>query len=459
MLGNWRPVRIQIEGPITARKVHQIKTMLGEEMSKRKINWIGLTIDSAGGRLEDCKELADTLASLNASEVQTVAYVPVDASGGAALVALSCDQLVMQPEAHVGGKGTIPIDRATLADARETIRESLSKKLPHSWSLLTALIDPSIDLFAYQNTKTGEVRYFSADEAKSQPDADDWRRGARVKPAGESLRMSANQAKELGVVTHVVDNFDDLKQAYGIEGDIRVAQPNWALELIEALSSPGLAILLLVIGFVGVYIELHSPGVGIGGFVAAIAFLLFFWSHFLNGTAEWLEVLLFLGGIFCILIEVLVLPGLAIFGLGGGAMVLASLILATQTFILPRTESQLIELRHSLSIVATASLLVIAASIALRRYLPRAPVFNRLLLNPTPEEELVDLDYRESLVDFSHLVGQQGTAATNLMPAGKAEFDGQLIDVIADGLPIDRGAKIVVVKTRGNRVLVHESEA
>ena len=162
----------------------------------------------------------------------------------------------------------------------------------------------------------------------------------------------------------------------------------------------------------------------------------------------------FLGGIFCILIEVLVLPGLAIFGLGGGAMVLASLVLATQTFILPRTESQMIELRHSLSIVATATLVVIGASIALRRYLPNAPIFRKLLLNPTPEDELVDLDFRESLVDFSHLVGQQGTATTNLMPSGKAEFDGRLVDVISDGLAIDRGQTVIVTKARGNRVMV-----
>ena len=217
--------------------------------------------------------------------------------------------------------------------------------------------------------------------------------------------------------------------------------------------------LLLVIGFVGIYVELHSPGMGVGAFVAAVAFMLFFWSNFLNGTAEWLEVLLFLGGIFFLLLEVLVLPGFGIFGLGGGAMILASLVLATQTFVLPRTESQMVELRHSLTIVAAATLLVIASSIALRRYLPNAPVFRKLLLNPPPEEELVDLDYRESLADFSHLVGEQGVATTNLMPAGKAEFNGQLVDVISEGLPIDRGSAIVVVKARGNRVLVRAVDA
>jgi membrane-bound ClpP family serine protease len=182
--------------------------------------------------------------------------------------------------------------------------------------------------------------------------------------------------------------------------------------------------------------------------------MLFFWSNFLNGTAEWLEVLLFLGGVFFLLLELFVLPGFGVFGLGGGAMILASLVLASQTFVLPRTESQMNELRHSLTIVAAATVCVVGAALLLRRYLPNAPMFRTLLLNPPPEEELVDLDTREALADFTHLVGQQGTATTNLMPAGKADFDGQLIDVIAEGMPIDRGQPVVVVKARGNRVVV-----
>jgi membrane-bound serine protease (ClpP class) len=456
-MGDVRPVMLRIEGPITPRTVRQFETLIGTELRSRKVNWIGISIDSAGGELVDCLRMAETLAALDTNDVQTVAYVPVEASGGAALVALACDQLVLQPEAHIGGKGTVQIDRKTIDAAREPF-DSLSTKVTHSRSLLASLIDSDIELFTFNNTKTGEVRYFSDEEAKAQPDAENWRRGARVKAAGEPLRLAANRAQELGVASRVVDNIDELKQLFGIEGDIHVAEPNWALELVEALSSPALAVLLLVIGFVGIYVELHSPGMGVGAFVAAVAFMLFFWSNFLNGTAEWLEVLLFLGGIFCLLLEVLVLPGFGIFGLGGGTMILISLVLATQTFVLPRTESQMIELRHSLTVVTAATLLVIASSIALRRYLPNAPVFRKLLLNPPPEEELADLDYRESLADFSHLVGEQGVATTNLMPAGKAEFNGELVDVISDGLLIDRGSAVVVVKTRGNRVLVRAVE-
>jgi membrane-bound serine protease (ClpP class) len=454
LTGNWRPVMLELRGPITLRKVNQLKTLLATEINQRKVNWIGLTIDSTGGELEDCLRLAELVAGIDGNEVQTVAYVPVDASGGAALVAMACDQLVMQPEAHVGGKGTLEVDRPTLDAATVAIRDSLAQRSEHSWSLLAAMIDPDVELFTYHNTKTGEVRCFSEDEANEHPNADDWQKGQRIKPGGELLRLTSDRAKQLDVATQVVDGFDEFKQLYGFESDPPVAEPNWALELVEALASPALAIFLLVIGFVGIYVELHAPGIGAGAFVSTVAFILFFWSQFLHGTAGWLEVLLFLGGIFFLLLEVMVLPGFGIFGLGGGAMILAALVLASQTFVLPHDESQLVELRHSLTIVAAAGACVVAASLALRRYLPSMPMFRTLLLSPTPENELEDLDYRETLADYTHLIGQQGTAATNLMPSGKADFDGELVDVIAEGLPIDRGQPVVVVKARGSRVLV-----
>ncbi len=458
LVGDWRPVMLELEGPITPRKVRQLQTLIGNETTDHRVNWIGLRIDSSGGDLENCLQLADTLAELDSNEVRTVAYVPVEASGGAALVALACDQLVMQPDAHVGGKGSVELDRSTLDAGTIAIRDSLADHADQSWSLLAALVDPGLEVFSYQNTQTGDVRYFSKEQAKQMDDAKDWRQGAKITTDGEPLRLSSRKAEELGVAWHVVASLDELKQLYGFEHDPRTAKPNWALELVEALSSPALTVFLIAIGFVGIYIEFHSPGVGIGGFISAVAFMLFFWSKFLHGTAGWLEVLLFTGGMFCLLLELLVLPGFGVFGLGGGAMILASLVLASQTFILPQTESQLAELRTSLMTVAAATACIVVAALGLRRYLPESPLFRTLMLNPPADEELEDLDYRESIADFSHLVGQQGTAATNLMPAGKAEFDGQLVDVISDGLAIDRGQTVIVTKARGNRVLVRVVE-
>jgi membrane-bound serine protease (ClpP class) len=458
LVGGRRSVILNVDGPVTPRVARQLDTLITSETRDRGANWVGVRIDSTGGELVDCLRVADRLAGFDA-DVQTVAYVPVNASGGAALVALACDQVVMHPEAHLGGKGTIDLDRKMLDAGIESIRASLAKSSGRGWSILAATIDPDIELYTYQNTQTGDVRHFSPEEASEQPNSDDWRKGARIKPAGELLELDSKRALELGVASHVVDSFDELKQLYGFERDPRVAQPNWAQELVDALASPGLAFVLLVIGFVGIYVELHTPGLGAGAFVAALAFLLFFWSNFLNGTAGWLEVLLFLGGLLFLLIEMLVLPGFGIFGLGGGLMMLASLVLASQTFVLPQSDSELKELRHSLTLVAAATLCVVVAAVTLRRYLPQAPVFRTLLLNPPAEEDLIDLDHREALADFSYLIGQQGVATTNLMPAGKADFDGRLVDVIAEGLPIERGQAVVVTKARGNRVMVHAADA
>jgi len=133
-------------------------------------------------------------------------------------------------------------------------------------------------------------------------DPKDWRRGAKITTGDhQPLRLAAKQAADLGVAAQVVDNFDDFKQLYGFESDPRVAEPNWALELIEALSSPALTVVLLVLGFVGIYVELHAPGTGIGGFVSAVAFLLFFWSSFCMARPAGWKVLLFVGGICCVL--------------------------------------------------------------------------------------------------------------------------------------------------------------
>lgn len=462
LVADWRPIMIDIRGPLTRSVVKRVETMIGSELDRSQVNWIGLRIDSPGGRWSDCLRLADTLASLDRDKVRTVAYVPVEASGGAALVALSCEQLIMQPGAHVGGMPAAPADPngppevdAEFESAKVSIRESLAAKTDHSWSLLIAMVDPTTEVFRYTHGQTGEAKFFSPEEVKEQPDAKDWRQREAITKAGAPLKLSAEDAKRLGVASQVVDNFDEFRQLYGFgEGEPREVRPNWALELVEALASPGLAVALLVIGIIGIYIELHTPGLGVGGFVAAVAFLLFFWSKFLHGTVEWLEILLFLGGMFFLLLEVLVLPGFGVFGLGGAAMILAAIVLAGTTSWLPRTENELAELRSSLTVVVGGLLAALAAAMALRRYLPHAPILRDIMLSPPAAEELIEREHREALADFTDLIGHHGTAATHLMPAGKATIDGRLLDVIADGDIIDRGTPVEVVSARGTRVMV-----
>ncbi|QEG37560.1 NfeD family protein [Bythopirellula goksoeyrii] len=460
---DWRPVVIDVTGELTAQTASRVETLLGVSIEQQNANWICMRIDSSGGDIEAGLRIASALARLDANSVRTVAYVPAEATGAAALVALACDQLAMAPTARlssVTAKAKKPGDAAARENAAavQSIRQSLSQRTDHPWSLLSAMIDPTIELAEYQNKETGDTRFLSPAELQEMDDAAAWQHRDDIELEKGRLSFDGQQALERGVAWRTVDTFDELKQPFGLQGEISNPQPNLALEFIEALATPELAMILLMVGFAGIYIELRTPGVGIGAFIGAVALLLFFWSKYLNGTAGWLEVLLFAGGFCFVMLEFFVIPGFGVFGLGGGAMMLASLVLASLTFVRPHSEPEVEELSRSVGTVALAGLGMMAIVLVTRRYLPQAPLFRQIVLEPPHDEELDELGMRESLADYANLIGMQGTAATDLRPSGKARINHELIDVIAEGEPLDNGTPIVVVEARGSRVVVQAAE-
>jgi membrane-bound serine protease (ClpP class) len=245
----------------------------------------------------------------------------------------------------------------------------------------------------------------------------------------------------------VVGDFAALRKAYGVEGQVGFAEPGWADRLLTALASPELAWLLLLIGGAGLYIELKTPGVGLGGFVAMVAFIVYFWSQHLQGTSGWLEVMLFLAGIFCLAVEIFVIPGFGVLGLGGGLLVIASIVLASQSFVLPANEYQIRQMQWSLLGILGAGVGVALLGVALRRVLPATPVLRDVFLAPPAAGPLDD-----AMLD--DMIGAEGTTTTRLAPAGKARIGGAVRDVTTEGELIEPGLPVRVVAVRGRRVVV-----
>ncbi|HEX7447039.1 MAG TPA: NfeD family protein [Pirellulales bacterium] len=453
LLGSLEPVRIDIKGPISTSTTDQVQTLVEKQIRDHDANLICLWIDSPGGSPSDSINLANYLKSLDSNQRRTVAYIANEALGDAAFLALACDQIVMRPRAVLGGAGDDPMpedERGTLAEAIAAV----AQEKHHPAGLAAAMVDPSTVVYRYQRQTDGLVDYFTEAEAARLNDAAQWQRGAAVTKPDERFQAQGDEALELGLADAVVDDFEGLKTLYGLQDDLRLAEPNWADFLIDALNSPGVSIFLLLLGFAALYAELQSPGIGLGGLIAALCFLLYFWSAYLGGTAGWLEVLLFLAGITCLALEVFVLPGFGLFGLAGGLMIIGSLILASQTFVLPRNEYQLLQLRNSLLVITGAGIGTVVAAMLMRRYLPHAPVFNRMVLAPPTVEELSRITEREALAQLDHLLGARGTSFTPLVPGGKARFGDQLVDVLTDGEFVDRGCPVEVVEVRGHRVVV-----
>jgi membrane-bound ClpP family serine protease len=136
-------------------------------------------------------------------------------------------------------------------------------------------------------------------------------------------------------------------------------------------------------------------------------------------------------------------------------MIIASVILASQTFVIPRNAYQLEQLPTGLLMVTAAGAGVIISLVIFRKYMHKAPLLNRMLLAPP---ETGTLSQREAIVSFDHLLHKRGVTLTPLTPAGKARFGDDYIDVVSDGDFLPRDANVYVIEIAGNRVVVRAVE-
>jgi len=444
----WVPMRVDVHGRITDRLVDESIRAIQRGIQKRHVNLIFISIDSPGGAAEPASRLLNALTRFDPAKVRTVSFVVGRALSVAAPIALLCDETYVAPAAKLGGPGDAFLDAAVVRDLTESLRAAAVAK-GRDWSLPAAMVDPKLEVYRYRREGTGEIRYFCAAQLTAQKDPDLWQRDAAVQTANG---ITAAEAKRLRLARDVADNLQAVAMRYHIDTPLETERPNTLISSIERLAmQPWFARTLLFIAFFALISEASAPGLGVAGFISGVCFLLFFWSQFLSGTAGWLEVLLFGGGLVCLGLEVFVIPGFGIFGVGGIIMVLTSIVLASQTFIIPRNAYQIDQLPNSLASMLTACGGVIAALWILRRILPDAPMLRRLMLNPPDTEEIEAV---EKLVDWSHLEGKPGVTVTQLTPSGKAQFGDEIIDVISDATLVPRGTRVIATEVHGNHVLV-----
>lgn len=60
--------------------------------------------------------------------------------------------------------------------------------------------------------------------------------------------------------------------------------------------------------------------------------------------------------------------------------------------------------------------------------------------------------------DMDYLIGKTGVAATDLRPGGKGSFDGIYFDVLSDGMYVNKGKRIKIIKIKDNKIIVTEEQ-
>ena len=446
-------VLLRINGAIRSDRVQRWLSNLAATTERGETNTWLVEIDSPGGYLSGSASLAATLADPGTTIRTVGGYVSQEARGDAALIALACRPLAMHPDATIGGSGADAMTPDEVAAQGELI-DFVAGLTGRSATLIRGLLDPKLTVYRYINRRTGRIRYAVPSEMaavvddESAPGRSDWKREERIEL---SEGLSVNRAIELGLADESVESLKSVSSSIGLTSVPPRLSDRGLVRWVERLGShTGMAFGLLMLGFIMLSTEASAPGLGVPGFIAVMCFALFFWIKFLAGTAEWAELLAFGLGLTFLAIEIFVLPGFGIFGLGGLVLTVLGVVLMSQTFVIPRNSYQANQLAEGVWMAIGGMGGLVIGFLLVRAFLPQAAAASGLAM----ETPTADLDRLERIADYDHLSGRTGVASTRLRPSGKAQFGDQIVAVVSDGTAIDPGQSVRVIRVQGNRIVV-----
>lgn len=327
------------------------------------------------------------------------------------------------------------------------------------------MVDMDLVVYRVLNKNTGVETFLSDHDIESSDAPGDWEKLQPVQESREKhfLTVTGRRAVELKLAEGIAATRDEIKQRYELEGELLVLKPTGVDTTVTILNVPFVTGLLLLVGLIALYVEFSAPGLGAGGIIAAMCFTLFFWSKLLGGTAVWLEVMLFLLGVVFLLIEIFVTPGFGFAGITGILLLLVSLVMAGQDFVIPTTSRELRESLQGMVVIVGAGFAFVIGAIGVSHYFGTIPVVGWLKLElPSSSSDKTDADGKPTAAaqqnQFPVGVGDWGVAESPLRPAGKAIFGDAYLDVVADGSFVDKGKQVRVIQISGNRIVVREIE-
>lgn len=460
--------KVTLTGPVTMGMYESLKRGIRQAIAgrdRKHANFILLQLECGGGDLDAAYSIAKLLRTQmqdsGEAPIKTVAYVPRRAPDTAAIIALGCNEIVLGKGAEFGdfsnfaGPPGTPPNQLRIEALRKLALEQNYPPL-----LVQGFLDRDLTLhYAKSIRGVGEWKLLDDDELKRDRDGKEprWEVRTLVKPPNQLLVLNAETAKDIGLVRHVVDGVPQLYEAVDIkESQVSPIGNDWLDDLAYFLRRPEMTVLLVLVGFICLFIELKIPGISFPGVIAALCFVLLFWANTqFVGEIPWLAILLFLLALVLIALEIFVLPGFGVVGVSGAVLLILSLALVAMDQQ-PRTSQEWAQFGGWIATFAGSLVAAIVAAFTFIWYLPNIPYLNRLILKPALAGADGVGEEEATQPPLARLLGDIGVAATPLRPAGKVKFGDEYVDVVSEGTFVPEGTRVQVIEIEGMRIVVKE---
>jgi len=385
--------------PVTARFVHRHL----EAAALQRDRLVLIEMDTPGGLDTAMREI---VKDVMASPVPVVVYVAPSgarAASAGAIIALAADVCAMAPGTNIGAAHPVSLGEkpdktmeAKVVNDAEAYAEGIAHKRGRDETLARRMVRDSISLSAEKALEGRLVDLIAGD-----------RRDLLRQLEGRSVSRDGRQ-----LVLHLAG------------AEVVPAEMGSVERILNAISNPNVAYVLLMLGMMGLFFELSNPGVILPGVIGGISLILAFFA-LQTLPVNYAGVLLILLGVILLIAEIkIVSHGMLTVG-GVIAMVLGSLLLF---------ESPEPYLRVSWSVIMVSVLsvagffgVVVSKAVAVHRQRPTTGV--------------------------EGLLGVEGKAESAINPDGKVFIRGEYWDAGSDE-PIDAGSRVTVEAVDGLRLKV-----
>lgn len=395
--------------PITSEYIRQAIDRAEKENAKLLI----IQLNTPGGLDTSMREIISRILS---SKVPIATYVsPSGARAASAgfFIGVACDLFVMAPGTNTGAAHPVGIS-ITGQQMDKTMEE---KVLQDSISYIKTIAE---------------------------------KRGRNIKAAEKAVRESASYTEKEALENKLIDyiasdindliayfdgqkikRFDGQEILLGLKNEPLISMPmSKRQKFLITISNPNLAYILLMLGLLGLYFEFSNPGAILPGVLGGISLLLAIFA-FQILPINYVGLLLILLAIGLLVLEVKV-HSYGVLTVGGViAMIIGSMMLVN---------SPLPELRPSIQII-----IPVAISLSL--------IFLFLIFL------VVKAHMRKAITGREGLIGETGTAQTDLNLSGKVFVHGEIWNAEANEF-IPKGTKVQVIEVLdGLKIRVKRAQA
>jgi len=400
---------IEVDGIINPATAKFIVDSI-EEATQQGAQCLIIKLDTPGGLMESMRMIVKKELSSTIPIIVYVAPSGARAASAGVFVTMAAHIAVMAPGTHIGAAHPV-----TLGGGEGKESKTMTEKIVN-------------DTVSYIKTI-----------AKTRGRNLDW----AEKAVRKSVSITEEEALKLNVVDLISTDLQDLLTK--IDGKVvkfngitrtlitkglqpRSIQMSWRDKLLDIISNPTIAYILLMLGIYGIFFELSSPGAILPGVVGGIFLILAFYSlQMLPVNYAGLALILFAIILFIAEIKVVSHGLLAV----GGVI---SLFLGSMMLF----QSPMEYMRISLSVIIPAVLVSAAFFI-----FAVSKAINARLKKPTTGME--------------GLIGEVGIAFTPIAPEGKVSIHGEFWNAISDQ-PVEIGGKVKVIGVENLKLRVKKIE-